>query len=339
MQPITAEECLDSSDGSRGSDAPRQVTRVAIIGTGLVGSSTAYALLLSGTVAEIVLVNRDRRVAEGHVHDLRDAALFSHTTRIVAGDFPDCAGADIIIIAAGVPQSPGRRSRQDDLMESSFILREIIREIARYDLRGILLIASNPVDVLTYAAWKWSGLPPGRVIGSGTSLDTSRLRRRLGERFGVAPDNVHAYVIGEHGESQVAVLSAARIAGIPLEEFCRQQGQPYEPVSLQTIVNQARATGVEIQRAKGATYYGIAAALVRIAGAILRNEHAVLTVSSLAPASMALGEVSLSLPSVINRDGVARILSIPLNEAEERALQQSAEALKRHIAILVSSLR
>jgi L-lactate dehydrogenase len=312
----------------------RQVTRVAIIGTGLVGSSTAYALLISGTVAEIVLVNRDRRVAEGHVHDLRDAALFSHTTRIVAGDFSDCAAADVIIIAAGVPQAPGGKSRLDDLVESSSILREIIGEIVRYDPGGILLIASNPVDVLTYAAWKWSKLPPGRVIGSGTALDTSRFRRRLGERFGVAPDNVHAYVIGEHGESQVAVLSNARIAGIPLDAFCRQQGEPYEPVSLQTIANEARATGVEIQRAKGATYYGIATALVRIVGSILRDEHAVFTVSSLAPASMTLGEVSLSLPTVINRDGVARVLSIPLSEAEDRALRQSAEALKRHIAIL-----
>jgi len=291
-------------------------------------------LLIAGTVAEIVLINRDKRRAEGHVHDLRDAALFSHTTRIVAGDFSDCGAADVIVITASAHQTPGVKSRFDGLNESSSILRDIVREIARYDPRGILLIVSNPVDVLTYAALKWSGLPASRVIGSGTSLDTSRFRRRIGERYGVSPDNVHAYVIGEHGDGQVALLSTARIAGIPLEEFCAQQDLPHEPVSLKTIADETRAAGSQILQAKGASYYGIGAALVRIVSAILRDEHAILTVSSLVPESMNLGEVCLSLPSVINREGVARVLSIPLNEAEKQAVHLSAETLKSYIATL-----
>ena len=310
-----------------------RIPRVAIVGTGLVGSTTAYALLLSKTPAEIVLINRDKRRADGHVQDLRDAEVFSHTTRVAAGHFDDCCSADVIIITAGVSQS-GQRSRLESLNETAAILKNLVLKVARCNPHGILLIASNPVDVLTYAAWKWSGLPPNRVIGSGTSLDTSRFRRRLAEHYGVASDNVHAYVIGEHGESQVPVTSSARIAGMSLENFCRELGLPHDEDMLRKIANDTRATGLEIIRAKGATYYGIGTALARITGAILRDEHAVLTVSSLVPESMGLGEVSLSLPTIITRDGVARVVSIPLDASERHALEASAETLKQYIATL-----
>jgi L-lactate dehydrogenase len=306
------------------------------VGTGFVGSTTAYALLLSRTPAEIVLIDRDERRADGHVQDLRDAEVFSHTTRVVTGQFDDCCSADVIIITAGASQS-GRRSRLENLNETAAILKGLVRDVARSNPHGILLIASNPVDVLTYAAWKWSGLPPGRVIGSGTSLDTSRFRRRLAEHYGVASDNVHAYVIGEHGESQVALISSARIAGVPLESFCRELNLPYDKDGLRQIATDTQAAGLEIIRAKGATYYGIGTALARIADAILRDEHAVLTVSSLAPASMELGEVSLSLPAIIARDGVARVVSIPLDASERQALEASAETLKHYIATLETS--
>jgi L-lactate dehydrogenase len=299
-----------------------------------VGATTAYALLLSGATPEIVLINRNRTLAEGHAQDLKDAALFSHPTRVFAGDFSDCHNADVIIITAGVGQSAGTRSRLDDLEKSAAIVREIILELMRHNPRGVLLIASNPVDILSYAAWKWSGLPSNRVIGSGTSLDTSRFRRRLAERYSVAPENVHAYIIGEHGDSQVPVLSAAQIAGIPLEEFCQAAGLGYEIGALCAIANETRSAGSEIQRAKGATYYGIGTALSRIAKAILRDEHAVLTVSSLAPQSMGLGEVYLSLPSVINGGGVVRVLPTPLNEDETNAIRASAETLRKHAASL-----
>ena len=310
-----------------------RIPRVAIVGTGFVGSTTAYALLLSKTPAEIVLINRDKRRADGHVQDLRDAEVFSHTTRVVAGHFDDCCSADVIIITAGVSQS-GQRSRLESLNETAAILKNLVLKVARCNPHGILLIASNPVDVLTYAAWRWSGLPPNRVIGSGTSLDTSRFRRRLAEHYGVASDNVHAYVIGEHGESQVPVTSSARIAGMSLENFCRELGLPHDEDMLRKIANDTRATGLEIIRAKGATYYGIGTALARITGAILRDEHAVLTVSSLVPESMGLGEVSLSLPTIITRDGVARVVSIPLDASERHALEASAETLKQYIAAL-----
>jgi L-lactate dehydrogenase len=313
-----------------------RIPRVVIVGTGFVGSTTAYALLLSGTAAEIVLIDRDKRRADGHVQDLRDAEVFSHTTRVVSGQFDDCCSADVIIITAGVSQS-GHRSRLDSLNKTAAILKGLVLKVVRYNPHGILLIASNPVDVLTYAAWKWSGLPANRVIGSGTSLDTFRFRRRLAEHYGVASDNVHAYVVGEHGESQVAVISSARIVGMPLESFCRELNLPYDEDGLRKIANDTRAAGLEIIRAKGATYYGIGTALARIVGAILRDEHAVLTVSSLVSESMELGEVSLSLPTIITRDGVARVVSTPLDASERQALEASAETLKQYIAALRTS--
>lgn len=311
-----------------------RTARVAIVGAGHVGATTAYALLISGTVAEIVLVDKDTARAEGQVYDLRDAALFSHTTRVRAGDYSDCCDVDVIIVTAGVSQAPGMTSRLDDLKQSAGILKEIVEEIACHNPRGVLLLASNPVDVLTYAAWKWSRLPAGQVIGSGTSLDTARFRWRLGERYGVAPENVHAYIIGEHGDSQVAVLSSARVAGIPLGDFCRQVHLPYEEDALKHIAEETRKAGLEIIHAKGATFYGIGAALVRIVTAILRDERAVLTVSSLVPASMELGEVFLSLPAIVGSSGVVRVLSIPLSQHEEEALRKSADILKRYIATL-----
>ena len=200
-----------------------------------------------------------------------------------------------------------------------------------------MLIASNPVDVLTYAAWKWSGLPANRVVGSGMVLDTARFRRRLADRYGVAADNIHAYIIGEHGDSQIPVVSSARIGGVPLESFCQQLGMQCEEDALGEIASETRTAGFQIIGGKGATYYGIGAALVRIVRAILRDENAVLTVSSLVPRSMKLGEVCLSLPAVINRDGIARALPVPLNGSERKALEVSADILKRYIAILNSS--
>jgi L-lactate dehydrogenase len=310
-----------------------RVARVAIVGSGFVGATTAYALLLSGAVAEITLIDSDKKRAEGHANDLRDATLFFRNTRVRAGDFSDCYEADVTIITAGVSQSAGMKSRLDNLQESAVILRDIVEKIACYHPR-ILLVASNPVDVLTYATLKWSGLSAGQVLGSGTSLDTARFRRRLGEVYGVAPDNVHAYIIGEHGDSQVAVLSSARIAGMPLGDYCREQGLLCDESTLKRIANDTRTAGFDILRAKGATYYGIGAALVRIVSAILRDEHAVLTVSSLAPESAGLGTVCLSLPAIINRDGVARVLPIQLNQSEREALKASAGILRQHIAML-----
>lgn len=326
------DDTLESTPHSK-RETPNRVARVAVVGAGFVGSTTAYALLLSGTAAEIVLIDRDKRRAEGHAQDLRDAEVFSHNTRVLVGEFGDCCTADVIILTAGLGQS-GLKSRLDGLKDTAAILKGLVLDVVRHNPGGILLIASNPVDVLTYASWKWSGLPASRVIGTGTSLDTSRFRRRLAQRFGVSSDNVHAYIIGEHGDSQVPVISSARIAGMPLQGFCREMAVPYDEHALKNIANETRTAGLDIVAAKGATYFGIGAALARIVGAILRDEHAVLAVSSRVPESMELGEVSLSLPSIINRDGVARVLSIPLNETEKQALHKSADILKQYIATL-----
>jgi malate/lactate dehydrogenase/uncharacterized protein (DUF427 family) len=231
---------------SLGSESHGKVARVAIVGAGSVGSTTAYALLLSGAVAESVLIDSGRKLAEGQANDLRDSALFSHTTRILAGDFSDCATADVIVITAGAHQTPNMQSRLDDLKLSALILKDIVSELMRHQPKGILLIASNPVDVLTNAALGWSGPPANRVLGSGTTLDTSCFRRRLGELFGVATDNVHTYVIGEDGGSQVVAISAAHIAGIPLENFCCQRGVSYDPDTLKEMPHDSRTAGPEI---------------------------------------------------------------------------------------------
>jgi len=259
--------------------------------------------MMSGMAAEIVLIDRDLRRAEGQVNDLRDAEVFSHSTRIFAGDLSDCCFADVTVITAGVSQG-GQKSRSEGLQDTGAILHGLVSEVCLQNPRGVLLIASNPVDVMTYAAWKWSGLPASRVIGSGTSLDSYRLRRRLAERCGVSSANLHAYIIGEHGDSQLPAFSSARIGGFPLDEFCEQLGLPQHQDMLQKIANETRNAGSEIIGAKGATYYGIGATLVRIIRAILQDEHAILAVSSRVPESLGLGVVLWSLPTMFVRTAV-----------------------------------
>ena len=334
-----ATDILEFPGQSASNSVSRQarIPRVVIVGTGFVGSTTAYALLMSGISAEIVLIDRDPRRAEGHANDLRDAEVFSHTTRVLAGDFSDCCLADVTIITAGVSQS-GQRSRMEGLRDTGAMLHGFVNNVCLENPRGILLIASNPVDVLTYAAWKWSGLPAGRVIGSGTSLDTSRFRRRVAEHYGIASANVHAYVIGEHGDSQIPVLSSARVAGFPLAEFSKELRLPREKSSLTKIASETRTAGGDIIEAKGATYYGIGAALVRITRAILRDERAILTVSSRVPESMKLGEVSLSLPSIVDRRGITRVLPVALDRSERNALEASAEVVRKQIASLSETI-
>jgi L-lactate dehydrogenase len=275
VPPVNAGERLRDPN-----KAPVRTARVAIVGTGHVGATTAYALLLSGLPTQIVLIDQNRTLAQAQVDDLLDAEVFSNSSEIFAGELSDCRNADVVVITAGTSQSTIKSSRFEGLPKSAAIFREIIPQIAAYNPAAVLLIASNPVDVLTYAALKWSGFPAGRVLGSGTSLDSSRLRRRLAQHHGIAPTNVHAYIIGEHGDSQVALLSSARIAGLPLKEFCRQADLSYRENELNEIVEGTRTGGLTILRGKGATYYGIAAALVRLAHAILADEHAVMTVST-----------------------------------------------------------
>lgn len=306
-------------------------TRIAIVGTGNVGSTYAYALLLSGSASEIVLIDTNRAKAEGEAMDLNHAVTFAYPTRVWAGDYRDCAGAAIIVVAAGVSQRPGE-TRLDTVTRNGEIWKQIIPEIVKYCTSGILLIATNPVDVLTYAAWKISGLPSQRVIGSGTILDTSRFRYLLSEHFGVDARSVHAYIIGEHGDSEVPVWSLANIAGMRLEDFCRTQGVTLDEAQRDEIYRQTRDAVYRIIERKGATYYAVAAGLMQITQAILRNQNTVLSVSSLIDGYYGLHDVCLSLPAVVNRNGIERVLRLELSSAEGEKLKHSGDVLKTTIA-------
>jgi L-lactate dehydrogenase len=301
--------------------------RVAVVGVGNVGATFAYALLLSGFAAEIVLIDANRAKAEGEAMDLNHTVPFTHPTRIWAGDYPDCAGATVIVLAAGANSKPGE-NRLALVERNAAIWREIVPKVVKPNPDGILLIATNPVDVLTYAAWKLSGLPASRVIGSGTILDTSRFRYLLSQHFGVDARSMHAYIIGEHGDSEVPVWSLANIAGLRLPDFCKAQGVAYDPEAMEKIFEQTRDAAYRIIERKGATYYAVAAGLMRITQAILRNQRSVLSVSSLIESYYGIGDVCFSLPTVVDRGGVERVLRLELSDEEVGKLRHSAEVLQ-----------
>lgn len=306
-------------------------TRVAIIGAGKVGATFAYGLLMSGVANDIVLIDTNRAKAEGEVMDLEHAQAFAPPTRISVGDYSDCAEASVIVVTAGGGRQPGD-SRLDLLKKNYDLLAEIIRSIVPQKPRGVILIASNPVDVLTYAALKLSGLPAQQVIGSGTILDTARFRTLLSQHFGVDTHSVHAHIIGEHGDSEVPVWSLANIAGINLAEFSRHHG--VQDATLEGIFVRTRDAGAAVIQRKGATYYGIAASLVQIVAAIVRDQNTVLSASSLVRDYYGINDVCLSLPTVLNRSGVKEVLPLRLSEDEIGQLRHSAEVLLASIAAL-----
>lgn len=311
----------------------RNPIRVAIIGAGHVGSTCAYALLLRGLVTEIVLINKNRERAKGEAMDLNHGMLFARPARVWAGDIVDCAGADIVVVAAGVAQRPGE-TRMDLLKRNAAIFEEFVPKVVEYAKDAILIVVTNPVDVLTHVAWKVSGLPASQVIGSGTVLDTARFRYLLSQHFLVEPRSVHAFIIGEHGDSQVAVWSSANIAGIKLDDYGRLNGGVLLDSTKDEITRNTRGAAYEIIRRKGATYYAIAAGLVRIIEAIVRDENSVLTVSSLVQGIYGLNDVCLSLPSVVNQQGIAHMLELPLGLEERGALEKSARAISEAIESL-----
>ena len=310
-----------------------RLARVAVVGTGNVGSTFAYALLLSGLAAEIVLIDVSRTKAEGEAMDLNHAVPFTHPTRVWAGDYSDCAGATVTVLAAGVGQKPGQ-SRLDCLQANASIWREIVPQIAHHNPGGILLVATNPVDALTYAAWKLSELPATRVLGSGTILDTARFRFLLSQHFGVDARSVHAYIIGEHGDSEVPVWSLANIAGMRLPDYCRANGLAYEAQQMQEIFESTRDAAYQIIARKGATYYAVAAGLLRITQSILRHQNTVLSVSSLIDDYYGISDVCLSLPTVVGRGGIQQVLRLELDETEATKLRHSADVLRKTVAAL-----
>ncbi|HPH95196.1 MAG TPA: L-lactate dehydrogenase [Anaerolineaceae bacterium] len=301
--------------------------RVAIVGAGNVGATFAYALMQSGLAAEIVLIDANQAKAEGEVMDLNHAVPFaSRPSRIWAGTYADCAGAVMTVVTAGAAQKPGE-TRLDLLSRNINIFRQIIPNIVQHNPDGLILIATNPVDILAYAAWKISGLPAHHVIGSGTILDTARFRHLLSQHFGVDPRSVHAYIIGEHGDSEVPVLSLANIAGMRLPEFCDANNQSCPDDILNAIFEQTRSAAYEIISRKGATYYAIASGLVRIVEAVVRDQNTVLSVSSHIDGLYGIKDVYLSLPAVLDGGGVERVLSLDLNPVEIQGLQRSAGIL------------
>ena len=307
--------------------------RVAVVGAGHVGATFAYTLLLEGLASEIVLIDVDRALAEGEAMDLGHAVPLTHPARVWVGDYDDCAGAALTVITGGAAQRPGE-GRLGLAQRNAQIFRDIVPRIAAADPDGMLLVATNPVDVLTYAAWKLSGFPAERVIGSGTVLDTARFRFLLSQHYGVDPRSVHAHIVGEHGDSEVPAWSLANIAGMPLDRFCLAHGLEHDPAVMDSFFTQTRDAAYRIIERKGATYYAIGAALARIVQAVLRDEKSVLSVSSLVQGAYGIHDVSLSLPSVVGRGGVEQVLRLALGPAEVEQLRRSAATIRKTIVEL-----
>lgn len=307
--------------------------RVAIVGMGNVGASFAFALLLSGLAAEIVLIDVNHAKAEGEAMDLNHAVPFAKPTRIWAGGYEDCAGAAVTVITAGANQKPGE-TRLDLVHKNASIFASIVPQVVKHNPEGILLVATNPVDVLTYVSYKISGMPVQRVIGSGTILDTARFRYLLSQHFGVDARSVHGFIVGEHGDTEVPVWSMANIAGMRLADYCRVHDVSCDAATLDEIFRQTRDAAYEIIQRKGATYYAVAAGLMRIVEAILRDQSTVLSVSSLVQGQFGLNDVCLSLPTVVSHRGIERVLHLDLSDDEIVKLKKSAEVLKTTIDLL-----
>lgn len=301
--------------------------KVAIVGCGFVGSSSAFALMQSGLFTDMVLIDVDRDRAEGEALDISHGLPFARPMNIYAGDYDDAADAAVTVITAGANQKPGE-TRLDLVKKNVAIFKTIIPEIAARDYQGIVLVVSNPVDVLTYATIKLSGLPLGRVLGSGTVLDTARFKYALGQHLGVDPRTVHARIVGEHGDSEIAVWSTANVGGVPINSFCELRGFYDHEASMRRIAEGVKNSAYEIIEKKNATYYGIAMTVRRLCEAIVRDEKSVLPVSNLMQGDYGLDDVVLSMPAIIGRGGIEQKVPISLSAEEQRKLEESAAALR-----------
>ncbi len=305
--------------------------KVAVIGCGFVGSATAFALMQSGLFSDMVLIDVDQRKAEGEALDISHGILYARPMKIWAGGYEDIADAAIVIITAGANQTPGE-TRLDLVHKNIGILRKIMPEITKYNKTGIILMVANPVDILTYAALKISGLPEHRVIGSGTVLDTARLRYEMGELLEVDSRSVHAFILGEHGDSEIAAWSSASVSGVPLKDFCKIRTDidtnRLLKETTEEVTDRVKNSAYEIISRKQATYYGIAMAVKRICEAIVRDEKSVLPVSSLMHGEYGLTDVVLSMPAIVGENGVEHVVPVSLNEEEQKRLWNSAQVLK-----------
>lgn len=301
--------------------------KIAIIGCGFVGSASAFALMQSKMFSEIVLIDADKDKAEGEAMDISHGIPFVGNMKIYSGDYDDIVDASIIVITAGAGQKPGE-TRLDLVHKNVGIFKSIIPEIAKRNCRGILLVVANPVDILTYTALKLSGFEENRVIGSGTVLDTARLKYQLGEHLSVDSQSVHAYIIGEHGDSEIAVWSSANVSGIALDDFCEMRGHYNHDKSQENIAEKVKNSAYEIIAKKRATYYGVAMAVKRICEAVIRDEKSILPISSMMHGEFGIDDVVLSMPSIVGANGIETKVPISLSDEEKVNLKKSADTLR-----------
>ncbi|SFJ20795.1 L-lactate dehydrogenase [Halobacillus dabanensis] len=314
-----------------------RVNRVALIGTGAVGSSYAFALLNQGVADELVMIDLNKEKSEGDAMDLNHGLAFAPANKkIWFGDYKDCAYADIVVITAGANQKPGE-TRLDLLEKNTAIFHSIVNNVMESGFDGIFIVATNPVDILTYMTRTFSGLPANRVIGSGTILDTARLRFQLSEYFNIDTRNVHAYIIGEHGDSELPVWSHANVAGRSVFDRIQDHPDLYDIQDLDTIFAQVRDAAYHIIERKGATHYGIAMGLVRLTKAILHNENAVLTISGYVDGQYGVDDLYIGVPAIVNRQGVMEIIELNLDSEEKLKFEKSVSVLKETMKPLKES--
>ncbi len=303
--------------------------KVAVIGCGFVGSASAFALMQSGLFSEMVLLDSDTQKAEGEALDISHGTPFARPMKIYAGSYDDIVDAAIIVITAGANQKPGE-TRLDLVKKNVEIFKNIIPQISQRECHGIILVVTNPVDILTYTALKISGFPSNRVIGSGTVLDTGRMKEILGKMLKVDSRSIHAFIIGEHGDSEIAAISSANVSGTPLDDFCKSHAGG-EIKDLDKIAEEVKNSAYEIIERKHATYYGIAMSVKRICEAIVRDEKSILPISSIMEGEYGIEDVALSMPAIVGKDGMERKIPIALNYDELNKLQESAKTLKQVI--------
>ena len=304
--------------------------KAVMVGCGFVGSASVFALMQSGLFSEIAMIDADMDKAEGEAMDISHGIPFAKHMRVYAGDYDDVRDAGIVIVTAGANQKPDE-TRLDLVHKNVGIFKSIIPEIASRDFKGILLVVANPVDILTAVAQKLSGLPENRVIGSGTVLDTGRLKTRLSEHLGVDSRSIHAFIIGEHGDSEIAAFSSANVSGIPLNNFCEMKGHFNHDESEKFIAEDVKNAAYEIIQRKRATYFGVAMAVKRICECIVRDEKSILPVSTMMHGEQGIEGVVLSMPCVVGGDGIETQVPIKLDEDEAKRLRESAAILKEII--------
>ncbi|MCM3736057.1 L-lactate dehydrogenase [Bacillus cytotoxicus] len=312
----------------------RNTRKIAIIGTGLVGSSCAYSIVNQGICEELALIDINHERAVGEAMDLSHCINFTNTrTKIYAGDYEDCKDMDIVIITAGPAPKPGQ-SRLDTLGASAKIMESIVSGVMESGFQGIFLIASNPVDIIAYQVWKLSGLPRNRVIGTGTSLDTSRLKTILSEIFEVDPRSIHGYSLGEHGDSQTVAWSHVTIGGKPIRQILEEQKERFADVDLDAIVEQTAKAGWEVYKRKGTTYYGIGNSLAYIASSIFNDDYRVIAVSTILDGEYGEYEICTGVPAIITRDGVKEVVELNLTEDEEKQFAASNDILRDYMKVI-----